>query len=314
MRALYYEKFGGPDVLQLGELPQPHPGPGQVLVRVRASGVNPVDWKIREGWLQGLMEARFPVIPGLDVAGEVVAEGTGVSGWLGKRVMAFSGTAPIQWGTAAEFSVADAAALAPIPAGLDNAQAAILPLASLTAWQALFDIAELKAGQSIFIPGASGGVGSYAVGLAKAHGATVVATAGPSNLDYIKRLGADHVIDYRATEPWAAAKALMPGGYDAAFNTVQGADPAVAVSVLKPGGCLVDLNTPVPAEVLSAAGVRGQMVYVMPNGDKLARIAALAAAGQLKLPELKVLPLDQGVEAHRLSQAGHVRGKLALAV
>jgi NADPH:quinone reductase len=308
MRAVFYARFGGPDVLKFGDIAEPTPGPDDVLIHVRCSGVNPVDWKVREGYMKGFMPYAFPIIPGFDASGEIAALGANVRGWsIGDRVFAFCGIGSIQWGTAAEYTLAPASALARTPKSLTDRQAAGVPLVALTAYQALFDIGELEAGQQIFVPAASGGVGSFAVGLAKAKGARVVGSCGPDNIDYVRSLGADEVINYRDGDAWAAAKALTPGGYDLVLNTVQGTDPTAAMDALKPGG-------PLDAALLQARGLRGQMVYVTPNGAQLADIASLIEQGRLKVPDVTAYPLEKCGEAHLASQTHHVRGKLVLDV
>ena len=197
MRAVYYERFGGADVLTVGDLPDPQPGPGEVLIALQATSVNPIDWKIREGLFECVFDHRFPIVPGWDAAGTVAAVGTGVEGLsAGQAVYAYCRKPLAHAGTYAEYVTMSADAVAPAPASLTAGQAAAIPLCALTCWQSLVDFGQVQAGDTVLIHAGAGGVGSLAIQLAKHLGARVLTTASARNADYVTGLGADLVIDY----------------------------------------------------------------------------------------------------------------------
>lgn len=313
MKAVYYARFGGAELLKVGDLPAPEPQPGEVLIRVRAAGVNPIDWKLREGHFKAVFPYAFPIIPGWDAAGEVAGVGADVTGFVpGARVMAYCRKPTVQWGCYAEYVTMPAEAVAHTPAGLDDRQAAALPLVGLTAWQALVETARVQPGQSVFINAASGGVGSIAVPLARHLGARVIAVCGPANADYVRQLGAHDVIDYRAADVTAATLALAPEGVDVMLDGVGGEALAAAYPMVRRGGTIVALNNPPDPDACAARDITGVRLFSTPNGAQIARVAALVAEGALPVGDLHFMPLEQAAEAQRLSQAGHVRGKIVL--
>lgn len=312
MKAVSFDNFGGVEVLTYREHPKPTPGKGEVLIQVRAAGVNPVDWKIREGLLKTRLPHQFPIIPGWDVAGTVAAIGTGCRRFKkGAAVYAYARKPIIKDGCYAEFVVLPERNVADKPASLDFAQAASIPLAALTAWQSLFDAANLRKGQTVLIHAAAGGVGGFAVQLAKWKGARVLATASAPNHEYVRSLGADEVIDYTQTDFVEAVRALAPKGVDVAYDTVGDDVQVRTIATLRKGGSLVTILAPRP-ETQAARGIKLHYVFVAPNAAQLAKLARLADSGKLKTHLAAQFPLEQAAEAHRMIQTGHTRGKIVL--
>jgi NADPH:quinone reductase-like Zn-dependent oxidoreductase len=305
MRAERIHAFGGPDVLRLEEVQTPQPGPGELLVRVHAAGVNPADWKMREGKYG---HPQLPSILGRDFSGVIESLGPDVKMFrVGESVF---GCAAEKSGSYAEFAIAPVSQVAEKPDGLDHVQAAALPIAALTAWQALFDRAQLQAGQRILIHAAAGGVGTFAVQLAKWKGAYVIGTASAQHLNFVHRLGADEVIDYQASRFEEVA-----GPVDVVLDAIAGDTQERSWRVLKPGGILVSLLQPPSEQAAAAAGARGALLrFDSSRSDELARIGDLVAAGRIKVIIEKVLPLSEAAKAHQLSQAGHAVGKIVLRV
>ncbi|MFF2656732.1 NADP-dependent oxidoreductase [Kitasatospora sp. NPDC058032] len=306
MKAIAIHRYGGPEVVEYTDLPDPKVGPDSVLVQVRAAGVNPVDWKVREGRLDGLLDAHFPLVMGWDAAGVVRAVGGGVTEFApGDEVYGYVRKDAVEHGTYAELVAAPVRTLARRPAALDWAQAGGLPLAGLTALQGLRAVC-VGAGDTVLVHAAAGGVGHLAVQLARAFGARVIGTAGERNHDYLRSLGAEPV---RHGEGLAdRVRALAPEGVDAALDLVGG--EAVEVSA----ALVAD-----PARIASVAdfGVRargGRYVWVRPDAAGLAELAALADEGQLTVTVASTFPLAQAASAQALSAEGRTRGKIVLLV
>ncbi|MHA1543581.1 MAG: NADP-dependent oxidoreductase [Alphaproteobacteria bacterium] len=315
MKAVVYEAFGGAEVLKLTELPTPSPGPGEVLVKIHAAGVNPIDWKIRNGQFECVFEHAFPITPGWDMAGVVEALGEGVSDRkAGDKVYAYTRFAKAEVGTYAEYIVVPESYLGPMPKGLSFIEAAGIPLAALTAWQTFTDFANLAQGQVALIHAGAGGVGSLAIPLAKHLGATVITTAQAGNHDYCRARGADHCIDYKKADYRESLKELCPEGVDAILDSVGYEIPQESLDILKPGGALVCLNDPPDEDRAKALGLRTLRLYSEPCGKTLGEITKLVEKGILPLPEIQAFPLSDAQKAQRLSEAGHVRGKLILKV
>ena len=313
MKAMVIDGFGGAEVMRWTEIPTPAPGPGEVLIRIHATSVNPVEWKIREGVLAKLFPHAFPLILGWDAAGTIASLGEGVTGFsIGERVWSYCRKPDIQWGTYAEYVTMAAEAVAPMPTNLSFAQASTIPLVGLTSWQSLFDVAEIRPGQTVLIHAGAGGIGSLAVPLAKWAGATVISTARSANHDYVRGLGADHVIDYTEQDFVTASRAVAPDGVDMVFGTVGGEVLNRSYDALKPGGILVSITDATDKDRAEALGVRVKYVFVSPNGPQLRRLAGLVEAGILKPPAIEEMPIERAAEALERSKHGHVKGKIVL--
>jgi NADPH:quinone reductase-like Zn-dependent oxidoreductase len=306
MRGVAYDQFGGTDVLRVrDDLPMPPVGPDTVLVRVHAAGVNPVDMAIREGFLAGAYPHHFPIIPGWDVAGVVEAAGPAVVAFRpGDEVYGYVRRDDVQWGTTAEFVPAPQRCLAHKPESLSFAEAGGLPLAGLTAYQALTEALDVGEGDRVLVHRAAGGVGFFAVQIAVALGAHVIGTASPKNHGFLRDAGVAETLDYGAgpisgqlAEPVDAVLDLV-GGETLADAPKQVRDPARIVSVVDP--------------VVNEMG--GRYVFVRPDTHDLEELARMADAGQLRVPIAKAFPLEQVADAQALVAGGHVRGKVVVTV
>ncbi len=304
MRGIAYDRFGGEDVLELrDDLREPPVGPDTVLVRVHAAGVNPVDMAIREGYLAGAYPHHFPITPGWDVAGVVEAAGPAVVHFApGDQVYGYVRRDDVQWGTTAELVPAPQRCLAHKPLSLSFAEAGALPLAGLTAYQALTEALDVGEGDRVLVHRAAGGVGFNAVQIAVALGAHGIGTASPKNHGFLKDAGAAEVLDYSAgpisdqlSEPVDAVLDLV-GGETLADAPAQVKDPARIASVVDP----------------SVRDLGGRYVFVRPDQHDLEELGRRADAGQLRVPIAKAFPLEQTADAQRLVAGGHVRGKVVV--
>ncbi len=308
MSAIRLHTYGGPEVLVKDEVPRPEPAPGEVLVQVHAAGINPLDWKVRQGHARQWLQHHLPLIPGWDVSGVIAAVGPDVVSFKeGDQVFGMLDFK--RNGAYAEFVATKTLHLAPKPASLDHIQAAAVPLACSTAWQALFEIADLQSGQTVLIHAAAGGVGHFAVQLAKWQGARVIGTASADNADFLRELGADEVIDYRSTPFFEKVHDV-----DVVLDPIGGDTQKQSWQVLKKGGILVATLGITSPETAGQCGGRAQGVAVHPDSSQLGRIATLIDIDHLKPVVTTVLPLDQAAKAHALSQTGHTRGKIVLQV
>jgi NADPH:quinone reductase-like Zn-dependent oxidoreductase len=317
MKAIVIDDYGGVDQLRLRKMPEPRPQSDEVLVRVRAAGVNPVDWKIRQGQLRFILRPKFPYVPGGDIAGEVVTVGAEAGQFKsGDPVVAFVDFR--RGGGYAEFATVKKTAVALKPPSLSFTEAASLPIAAGTALQALRDLGKVSAGANVLILGGAGGVGHFAVQIAKALGANTSTTCGPTNIAFVQSLGADRVINYREesfTTQWDR--------YDVIFDAVGKSSFVVCRPLLAPGGTYVT-TLPGPnvffwSGVQSIAGIfstvkRAKGVLVQPSGKDLAFLGQLADAGKLRPTVSLTFALDRAAEAHQASEAGHIRGKIVLEV
>jgi NADPH:quinone reductase-like Zn-dependent oxidoreductase len=308
MKAVCIYSYGGPQALVYEDAPCPHPGDGEVLVRVHAAGINPVDWKIREGQLKEMLHHTLPLVLGWDASGVVEALGAGASRLkVGDEV--FSRPDISRDGAYAEFIVIRESEVALKPRSIDHIHAAALPLAGLTAWQTLFTAGGLAAGQRVLIHGAAGGVGSLAVQLAKWKGALVIGTASGSNHAFLRELGVDQAVDYQTVRFEDAVEPV-----DLVLDTMGGDVQERSWKVLKRGGILVSIVSPPSKDTAASRGVRQAFVFTEPNAGQLAEISKLADAEKLKAIVETVLPLSDATRGQQLSERGHTRGKIVLRV
>ena len=313
MKAVVINRFGSEDVLEFVDCPIPELGVEEVLIRVVASGVNPVDWKICEGRLEKGFPHEFPLIPGWELAGIVEQVAAGVTQFnIGDKVWAYARKSVIQGGTYAEYVVLPQTSVAHMTSALMFHEAAAIPLAGLTAWQCLFDANPLQAGQIVLIHGASGGVGHLAVQFAKSVGAIVVATAGKNNQKFVQDLGADLVIDYKEFDFKEVIRNQFPDGIDLVLDTIGNDTQTRSLEVLREGGHLVSIVSGPSEALLEKYNVTGRFVFVSPKPDQLNRIGELAENGKLKVHISEIYSLSDAASAHRKSKEGHVRGKLVL--
>lgn len=329
MQACYIERYGNADVVRVGELPAPEPGPGEVLFRMQAASVNPVDFKTRNGMLRALQSYRMPAILGNDAAGVVTALGPGVAGFrVGERVAARLDKA--RMGGFAELVVARPQHLARIPEGVSFAQAAAVALAGLTAWQCLSEVLRVVRGKRVLIHAGGGGVGHLAIQLARGLGAQVTTTASAASHDWLRGLGADECVDYRHAD---FTQVCAP--FDAVLDTVGGETLLRSIAHTRRGGRVVSIGdmptpevagefgkpwlTPVfwllsrrPRAAARAQGVAYRYWFMREDGAQLAMLLEMLARDELQLRIEREFPLAQAPEALRLSEAGRVRGKLVI--
>lgn len=315
MRAIVIEQFGDAKNLQFKELPIPVPEEREVQIKILYTSVNPVDWKIREGMLQGRLPHEFPIIPGWDAAGIVTALGSKVSQFqVGDQVYTYSRKPVVHSGTYAEYICFDAEHVALKPKNLSFAQAAAIPLVGLTAWQALFDFGKLKRGETILIHAGAGGVGSVAIGLAKNAGAKVYTTASEQNHAYVKKLGADVAIDYRKESFKDRMKQLEPQGIDLVLECIGGDVMKQSVEVVKEGGRIISILGQLNPRMAQEKNISFHYVFVSPNGEELKQLTALFEQGKLELPNIEEMGLDEAATAQEKVRQGHTRGKIVLKV
>ncbi len=308
MRAVTYREYGGTEVVRVEEVDDPKLGPDGVLVDVRAASVNPVDWKVASGGMDSMLDVFFPVVPGWDVAGVVAAVGPAVQHLApGDEVYGYVRKDAVHGGTYAEKVVAPVRTVAPKPSTLDFGEAAAVPLAGLTAYQAVVHRLSVGEGQTVLIHAASGGVGSFAVQIARAHGARVIGTASEENHDYLRELGAEPVTYGEGLE--ARVRELAPDGVDAVVDLVGGEALQQSPGLLAPGadGQLVSVIDPAVTFDLG-----GSYLFVSPDANDLAALARMADAGQLTVEVAARYPLDDVAQAWDESMAGHTRGKIVL--
>ena len=306
MKAVVAHEYGGPEVLKFEQVPRPEPKENEALVRVIASGVNPADPLTLTGKYAREFGTHLPLIPGYDIAGVVEKTGGKITKLkVGEAVYGY----PTFGGGWAEYVTVTEGEVAAKPASLSFAEAAAVPMGALTAWQALVDVAQLHAGQTVLIHGGSGGVGSFAVQIAKARGARVMATASTANQDLLKQLGADVAIDYTKTKFEEIAKDV-----DAVLDPVGKETLARSYGVVKKGGIVMSLVArPDPAEIAKRA-IHGTAISVHPDAEDLAEIAHLVDAGKIKPVVTQVLPLSEAIAAQRQAATHHTRGKIVLRI
>jgi NADPH:quinone reductase-like Zn-dependent oxidoreductase len=309
MKAVRFHSYGGSDVLVYEDAPKPEPSAGEVLLRVHATSVNPIDWKIRAGYMKAFRDYPLPFILGWDVSGVVESTGPGVSGFKpGDEVYGFPDAS--RHGAYADYIAVEQTKLARKPKSLDHIHSAAIPLAGLTAWQALFDTAGLNAGQKVLVQAAAGGVGHLAIQFAKLKGLYVAGTASGRNQEYLKQLGCDLPINYETTRFENVVR-----DYDAVVESMGGDVRTRSWKVLKKGGILVALIGPPPSEEdAKAHSVRASIIWGQARSDQLTEIARLADAGRVRPEIAAVFPLRDAAKAHQMSETEHVRGKIVLQV
>jgi NADPH:quinone reductase-like Zn-dependent oxidoreductase len=308
MKVVRIHSYGGPEVLAYEDAPRPVLGAGEALVRVHAASVNPFDWKVRRGYLAGYFNHTLPLIIGWDVSGVVEAVGAGVTNVApGDAVFAQADIS--RDGTYAEYVAVPAGLLVRKPEGISHTQAAALPLAGNAAWRCVASNGNVGSGNTVLIHGAAGGVGTFAVQLAKQRGAHVIGTASANNLDFLRELGADEVVDYNTTRFEEAVPEV-----DLVIDTMGGETQQRSWKICKSGGALLSLVEAPSAEEGAARGVRHELIGAYPDPAILGELAALVSAGTLRPIISATLPLAETQQAHALSESLHARGKIVLQV
>ncbi|MET7754794.1 NADP-dependent oxidoreductase [Streptomyces sp. NPDC005389] len=308
MKAISYRRYGGPEVLEYGERPDPKIGPDAVLVRVRAAAVNPVDWKCQAGYLDGMMDAVFPVIPGWDVAGVVVRPGVSVTEFTeGDEVMGYVREDFLSRGTFAEYVAAPVRTLARKPRSVGFEESAALPLAGLTAYQALHQPLAVGPGDTVLVHAAAGGVGSMGVQIARHLGCRVIGAAREAGLERVAELGAEPVVYDEATFA-DQVRTLAPQGVDAVLDTIGGPFLRISAGLLAAGGRLASIAD---GEVLALGG---RYFWVRPDPVDLAALADLVDEGVLSVRVARTFPLEQAADAQRANAAGGLNGKVVVTV
>jgi NADPH:quinone reductase-like Zn-dependent oxidoreductase len=313
MKAIAIHEFGGRDKLQLMDLPLPEMKEHEILVKVRAAGINPVDWKIREGYLKDLFTHEFPVILGWDAAGVVEGVGNGVTRFKqGDEIFAYCRKPIVRGGAYAEYIALEEAHAADKPENITFEEAASIPLAALTAYQSIFDAAKLQPEETILIHAAAGGVGGFGVQLAKDHGAVVWATASGRNKKYVQDLGASQVVDYTQVNFGDAVLSRYPDGVDVVFDCVGGEVLHKSAEVIKEGGRLITIVDDPTG--LARNDIHKEFVFVAPNTAQLSDLARMVEQGRLKthLSQVFSFGLEEARKAHELSESMHTQGKMVL--
>jgi len=307
MKAIRIHQYGGPEVLAQVEMQRPSPAANEILIKVKAASINPFDWKVRAGHMKDFLPLALPATLGADVSGTVEEVGPGAARFKrGDEVYASLG---LEGGGYAEYTVAKETIVAGKPSTLDHVHAAAVPVAGLTAWQALFEVAQLRAGQKVLIHGAAGGVGIFAVQFAKERGAYVIGTASSKNQAFLRELGVDKVIDYQQTRFEDVVHDA-----DVVLDTIGGDTQERSFKALKKGGILVSIVQPPSEELAAKYGVRAVFYGGHPSSSDLAEIGRLIDSGKAKVVIETVLPLVEARRAHELSQSGHARGKIVLKI
>ena len=313
MKAIAINEFGGRDTLHLMDLPMPEIKPGEILVKVKAAGVNPVDWKIREGYIKDLFPYEFPIILGWDAAGIVEQAGEEVTRFKeGDEIFAYCRKPMVQGGAYAEYIVLEEEHAAIKPKNISFEEAASIPLAALTAYQALFDAAKINPGETILIHAAAGAVGGFGVQLATDHGAVVWGTASGRNTEYVRDLGAAQVVDYHQVDFCDSVRSAYPDGVDVVFDCVGGDVLARSAEIVKQGGRLISIVDDPTG--LARSDIHKEFVFVAPNSTQLTELAGMVEQGRLKthLSQVFSFGLEEAKRAHELSESGRTRGKMVL--
>jgi len=310
MKAAFYREFGELNKLENGTLNYETPKEGEVLVRVKAAGVNPVDAAIVHGYLKGRLPHNFPVIPGWDLSGIIEDRGFSARRFeVGDEVYAYARRPFVQWGTFAEYIVIPESYLSRKPSNISFTEAGAIPLVGLTAYQSLYDAGNLHEGQTVLILGASGGVGSFGIQLAKAQNAKVIGVASEKNHDYMRELGADEVVDYHNRDVGKAVLDIESEGVDLIFDCTSGETLQQSLSTLKEDGKLVSIRN--HGENIDS-NIDFQYVFVEPNSSELDHMCELVETGKLEVPITKTYSLDEAAEALKQIEKLHTRGKIVI--
>lgn len=315
MKAVYIEEFGDSSKLRFADRPMPRANPDEVLIQVEYSGVNPVDWKIEEGMFKNFLPYEFPIILGWEAAGTIKGVGDNVKNFkVGDQVYTYCRKQTVKDGSFAEYLVVDGKHVALKPKNLSFAQAASIPLCALTAWQAIHEAIKPKKGDKILILGGAGGVGSFAIQIARDAGCYIYTTASPKNHDYVRKLGVDAPIDYNKNNVVDAVKAKEPNGVDAILDLVGGQTLKNTIPAVKKNGIvvsIVDRNRP---STITNAETKFVNVFVRPDGQQLKNLTEQFNKGTLVAPEIEELPLSQTAKALEKIKTQHTRGKIVLRV
>ena len=315
MKAALIHSFGGIEKISVEEVSVASPGPNEVQIAVHYAGVNPVDWKIAEGMLKTRMDYQFPLILGWDAAGKISATGSEVTSFkVGDPVFAYCRKGIMRDGAFAEFICLPTENVALKPPSLSFAEASVIPLSSLTAWQSLFEAAHLQSKETILIHAGAGGVGGFAIQLAKFAGAYVITTASPKNRDYVKLLGADEVIDYTKESFLKQLQIKYPHGVDVVYDTVGEETLKMSYAATKEGGRLITIAGSIDPVLAAERQLQTEFVFVRPHHQQLQKIAELIESGSLTVPRVQEFSFQDIEAALRKSRSGHVQGKMALQI
>lgn len=315
MQSMVIDQFGEEGQIHPSRLPTPEPRANEVQIAIEYAAVNPVDWKICYGYFVKRMPHIFPIILGWDAAGKISKVGKDVKDFnVGDAVFAYCKKQIIQWGTFAEFVCVEAANAAKIPSNINFAEAAAIPLTSLTAWQALFEAGHLQKGQKVLIQAGAGGVGGMAIQFAKTKGAYVFTTASKNHHDYVKKLGADVAIDYHEDSVIDKIREKAPEGVDLVLDTIGGKTLVESAQIVKKEGFLVSIIEPPDEAKLQRKDLHLGYVFVRSDGKQLKEIADLLQSKIVKPPQIEIMPLRDVREALTKLRTGHVLGKIVLKI
>lgn len=315
MKAIVMHEFGEKDQLKLVDLPMPEPGEGEVLIRVKAIGVNPVDWKIRIGRLKERVPHQFPLILGWDVAGVIEKVGHGARRFQpGDEIYSYCRRPVVQHGTYTEYMTLPECYIAKRPSNISFEEAAAIPLVGLTAYQSVYSAANLQANETLLVIGASGGVGSCAVQLGKIRGANVIGVASQKNHAYLKQLGVDETVGYEDTSFSESVKALHAEGVDVIFDCVGKEACEMAYDCVKQGGRLVSILEKGNPQRNEAQGIDFNYIFVEPNVRQLEHLTELVENNQFKIHVDATYPLEEVAKAHEQIETLHTKGKIVLTV
>jgi NADPH:quinone reductase-like Zn-dependent oxidoreductase len=310
MNAAYFDEFGNLDQVKIGKLDRPEPGEGEVLIRVKAAGVNPVDAAVARGMLNEVIPAKFPAVPGWDMAGVVEERGHSARRFEeGDEVYAYARRPTVQHGTFAEYVAIPESYLAGKPESIDMKEAGGIPLVGLTAYQSLFQFGDLQENDTLLVLGGSGGVGTLAIQLAKAAGATVIGVASDRNQSYMAKLGADETIDYAAGNLGEAVNEVAPDGVDFILHCSRGDSLEQSIGTLKSGGQLISITNSDPDR---PDDTQFQYVFVEPNAKQLDHISKLVDDGKIRVPVSKTYSLDETGQALKDIESLHAQGKTVI--